>query len=283
MKPNIAVLTDSSSDLPQALIASHDNVAVVPAVVTFDNQEYLDRVTMTPAEFYQRLRVSDTLPKTASPAPAAIIQAIAQLIDRGYTQIVAFTVAGVLSATQQSFQLAAAQFPQAQIKVFDTKSVGIGSGLQAAYALKLIDEGVTWENLIQNLTSSIKNSHVYFYIPTLKYLRAGGRIGRVAGLVGSALKLKPVISCDTEGTYYPIAKSRSEHKALTKMIALATDSFADTDLIAVAYGDHLERAQQLASLVEQTTHRPVDFIGDISPALGVHVGPDLLGIGVLHH
>ena len=164
--------------------------------------------------------------------------------------------------------------------MLDSKSVGIGSGLIAAYAAQLIDAGVAWDELVARVSASIPKSHVFFYIPTLKYLRAGGRIGKVAGLVGSALKLKPVITCDEDGVYYPVAKTRSEQKALAKMIALATDGIPENALVAVAYGDNPDQADALAAQVAQAIGRPVDFIGDISPALGVHVGPDLIGMAV---
>jgi DegV family protein with EDD domain len=151
--------------------------------------------------------------------------------------------------------------------------------LQAVYALQLIAKGVDFTTLVEKVTASIAHSRVFFYVPTLHYLRAGGRIGRVAGLVGTALKIKPVISCDPEGVYYPVTKSRSEPKAIAKMITLALQSAGDQAQVAVAQGADPELLRSTVAAIEaQGQH--VGFTGDVSPALGVHTGPGLIGIAV---
>lgn len=281
MTEKIAILVDSGSDVPQAVVDANDNIRIVPLTVTIEGQDYQDRVNLTPDEFYTRLQTVSALPLTASPAPEQVTTAVQGLLDEGFTKILGITISSGLSATHQTFRLAAEQFDSDQVVMLDTKSVGIGSGLQAVYASELINQGHSFETVVAKVTASIAKSHVYFYIPTLKYLRAGGRIGRVSGLVGSALKIKPVISCDPEGIYYPITKSRSENKAVAKMVALVAGDFAgQRGRIAVAHGQNPALLAQVSAVLQEQTGHAVDYQGDISPSLGVHTGPGLIGVGV---
>jgi DegV family protein with EDD domain len=282
MAEKIAIIVDSGSDVPQAVLQQHKNIKVVPLTVTFGSENYQDSVDISPDEFYTRLESSTVLPSTASPAPFAAQSAMQKLLDDGYDHILGITIAGALSSTQQSFKLAAAAFPTGTVEVLDSRSVGIGSGLQAAYALDLIAAGITFAELIQKVSASITRSRVYFYIPTLEYLQAGGRIGRVAGLVGSVLKIKPVISCAEDGVYYTVSKARSEAKAVGKMIAEAAKVAAGAQhvSIAVAHGHNPELLQSTCVQLAEVTGLPVNYTGDVSPALGVHTGPGLVGITV---
>lgn len=282
MTDKIAIIVDSGSDVPQEVLRKHANIKVVPLIITFGSENYQDSVDITPDEFYTRLETSPQLPSTASPAPFAAQSKMQELLDAGYTHILGITIAGALSSTQQSFKLAAAEFPAGTVEVLDSRSVGIGSGLQAAYALDLIAAGATFVELIRKVEASIARSRVFFYIPTLEYLQAGGRIGRVAGLVGSVLKIKPVISCGADGVYYTVTKARSEARAVSKMIAEAAQVAAGAEHvnIAVAHGHNPALLQSTCAQLTEATGRPVNYTGDVSPALGVHTGPGLVGITV---
>ncbi|MFD1484877.1 DegV family protein [Lacticaseibacillus baoqingensis] len=279
MTEKIALLVDSGSDVPPAVLAAHENVAVVPLNVHLNGRDYQDNVDLTPDEFYAGLKQAQTLPKTASPAPAAVSQKLHELFAAGYSHVLGLTLASALSATYTGFALAAEEFEPAKVAMLDTKSVGIGSGLQAVYALQLIAQGVDFASLKARVAESIAHSRIFFYVPTLHYLRAGGRIGKVAGLVGTALKIKPVISCDPDGVYYPVTKSRSEPKAIAKMIALALAAAKPHAQIAVAQGADPELLAKTVAAIQAQGH-PVDFTGNVSPALGVHTGPGLIGIAV---
>lgn len=281
MNDKIAVIVDSGSDVPPSVLSANQNVAVVPLTVTYGGRDYHDGVDLTPTEFYTHLRGAAKLPQTASPAPLAVAEQMRALFARGYTHILGVTISSALSATHQTFKLAAQEFPDGKVTVMDTKSIGIGSGLQAVYALELIAGGMQFTDLVARVAASIAKSHVYFYVPTLSYLQAGGRIGRVAGLVGSVLKIKPVISCGPDGVYYVVHKTRSEAKAMAKMVQQVSDDLAGgCGRIGVANGDNLELQATVAAMLEQATGRAVDYQGDISPSLGVHTGPGLVGIGV---
>ena len=282
MTEKIAILVDSGSDVPKSVLDANPNIAVVPLNITMNGHNYLDAVDITPDEFYSALATAETLPKTSSPSPHAAKEALAGLFAAGYTQILGITISSALSVTHHVFQLAAEEFPDKQITILDTKSIGIGSGIQVAYATSLINAGESFQTLVAKVEASIVKSRIYFYVPTLKYLSAGGRIGRVAGLVGSVLHIKPVISCEPEGVYYPIFKARSEEKALQKLVNQIEQDCKNSDhyRIGVAHGQNPTLVKKLAAKIEEATGHPVDFIGEVSPSLGVHTGPGLIGATV---
>jgi len=277
MTKKIAIVVDSGSDVPQSVLDENKNIAVVPLNITMNGHNYLDAVDITPDEFYSALATAETLPQTSSPSPQAAKEAMDRLFAAGYQQILGITISSALSVTNNVFQLAAQDFPADTVTILDTKS--IGSGIQAAYAASLINAGESFQDVIAKVRASIVKSRIYFYVPTLKYLSAGGRIGRVAGLVGSVLHIKPVISCDPEGVYYPLFKARSEDKAIRKLVEqVKTDCLNSAHYrLGVAHGQNPALVKKLAEKLREVTGRPVDFIGEISPSLGVHTGPGLIG------
>ena len=279
MTKKIAIVVDSGSDVPQSVLDENKNIAVVPLNITMNGHNYLDAVDITPDEFYSALATAETLPQTSSPSPQAAKEAMDRLFASGYQQILGITISSALSVTNNVFQLAAQDFPADTVTILDTKSIGIGSGIQAAYAASLIYAGESFQDVIAKVRASIVKSRIYFYVPTLKYLSAGGRVGRVAGLVGSVLHIKPVISCDPEGVYYPLFKARSEDKAIRKLVEqVKTDCLNSAHYrLGVAHGQNPALVKKLAEKLREVTGRPVDFIGEISPSLGVHTGPGLIG------
>src|SRR5699024_6679787 len=139
--------------------------------------------------------------------------------------------------------------------------------------------------LNQRLGDHVEKAKVYFHVPTLEYLQKGGRIGLVASVLGSMLNLKPIISCNDDGIYYTVAKVRGKSKSLAKTIDLAVEFAGNAKKynLAVAFGGNQVK-EQAEKIGEELKKRLPNFnelfIGQVSPALGVHTGPGLIGIGV---
>ncbi|GAA2845359.1 DegV family protein [Pediococcus damnosus] len=276
----IGLLVDSASDIP-AEIKNQVNVEVVPLVVTANNHEYLDRVTIQPQEVYQLIE-DGYIPKTASPTLGLVSQYIKKLQQRGYKKIIAITISSGLSVTNKVFKIASENVNNAIITVIDSKSIGIGSGLIAAYAEDLINANYDYQEITKRVQQSVLKSKVYFYIATLKYLRIGGRIGKVAGMVGSVLNIKPVISCDSDGIYYPVAKARSEKKAISRLLKLAIEDASTNESfrLAVVQGNDKAISSHVLTELRNSFPKHTIYTGDVSPALCVHTGPELIGIAV---
>ncbi|MFT8405656.1 MAG: DegV family protein [Liquorilactobacillus nagelii] len=283
MMKKIGLLIDSATDVPTEVLEDNENIAMVPLTLSFGDQIYQDRITIQPTEFYQKLAVTEELPKTASPVIGSVIEKIQELKQRGFDEIIGITISAGLSITNQVFKQAAAEFTDLKITIINTKSIGIGAGLFAVFAADLIKSGLEYSKIINLLNASIAKSHVYFYIPTLKYLQAGGRIGKVTEILGSVLKIKPIISCNTDGIYYPITKARSEAKAIEKMVQKVLQiADAGSDFrIGVAHGADQPLMQKIVARlkIELSAGQKI-YTTDVSPALGVHTGPGLVGIGI---
>ncbi|WP_283678924.1 DegV family protein [Lentilactobacillus sp. Marseille-Q4993] len=280
MNPKIGLLVDSATDIPTE-VAMEENVEIVPLMVTAEGNDYLDRETIEPIEVYEMMN-NGVIPTTASPTIALVSKSIERLKAKGYHNIIGVTISSGLSVTNSVFKQAADLDESVKVNVIDTKNIGIGARLIATFAEELISDGVDFDDVVDRVTESVLRSRVYFYVPSLKYLRAGGRIGRVAGILGSALKIKPIISCNSEGIYYPIDKERSEKKALKKLVDLAIThaKAAPSFRIGVAHGHNEALSEQVVDDIKKIFPDHKVFRGDVSPALGVHTGPGLIGIAV---
>ena len=168
--------------------------------------------------------------------------------------------------------------------VLDTRNISFGSGVFALLAAHWIEQGMDWQDLQTRLVQRLGDSKVFFCVDTLEYLRKGGRLGLVAAIVGTALKLKPIISCNESGVYYIAGKALGRGKSLDRMLSLATAFAASRDgsQVALLNGNAPKEALELKPrLLAQTGSKELLTEGQISPALVVHTGPGLLGIAVL--
>ena len=150
-------------------------------------------------------------------------------------------------------------------------------------AAELLQKGLSFEELIKQLEKEVFQNKVYFNVATLEYLQKGGRIGLVASILGNALKLNPIISCNDEGIYYTVAKARGRKKSLEKSVSLIREAIGNHQNVrlAVAHGDALVEAKMMKEVLEKEFPQVKEFFfGQISPALVVHTGPGLLGFGI---
>lgn len=195
----VAIIVDSTADL---LPDIKERVHVVPLTVHFGNREYIDGITISHREFYEKLVNSDTLPSTSQATPAAFEDAFSALEGRS---AVVLTISGKLSGTYQSAMIAAGEYDN--IYVVDTGSVAIGSGILAELALQLADKGLSAQEIAQTLEQEKQNICVLALVDTLEYLKRGGRISKSAAIAGGLLNIKPVLSV-TDGEIQILGKAR---------------------------------------------------------------------------
>ena len=279
-KEKIALLVDSGTDVP-AEIMSQYGMYMLPLQIIYKDRTYTDKVDITAEEIYQRL--PQEIPSTSLPDGETINKIFDRIKADGYEQVLAVTISSGLSGTYNVVRLMGEQRNDLDIFVLDTKNIGIGAGLQAIRAAELLNEGVTWQELKEELLQEVVRNKVFFNVATLEYLQKGGRIGLVASILGNALKLNPIISCNDEGIYYTVAKSRGRKKSLDKTVELVKQYIGNHKQfrLAVAQGDALAEAKEMKTRLEQEFPQVKEiFFGQISPALVVHTGPGLLGVGV---
>ena len=275
----IAILVDSGADIPKEFM-EQEHIYMVPILITFSDTTYLDRISISPEEVYERMETE--IPTTATPSGGSIQDIFEQIKADGYTHVISTTISSGLSGTYNAIKTFAKTSPL-KVEVIDTKSVGIGGGLAGIFAANLIKEGNDFGEIVTKVQLAVDESSVFFYLPTLHYLQVGGRIGRVSGIMGNLLNIKPIISCDENGIYYPVAKARGEKAALKKFLSLVDDKIGETEHfdLAVAYGNNKPLAESmLKELKANYPNAEHIYFGDVSPALGVHAGPGVIGIGI---
>lgn len=280
MKNKVAILVDSGTDVPQELIEKYQ-MYVIPLKIIYKDRVYTDKVDITPEEIYQRL--PQEIPGTSLPDGETITKIFEQIKQDGYEKILAVTISSGLSGTYNIVRLIAQQQEELEAYVLDTKNIGIGAGFSAIQAAKWLEEGMEWSLLIERLNELVKQTKVFFNVATLEYLQKGGRIGLVASILGTALKLNLIISCNDEGIYYTVGKARGRKKSLDRTVSYVKERVGTAKVfnLAVAHGDAKEEAtEMMARLKEEFPQAQQIYFGQISPALVVHTGPGLLGVGV---
>lgn len=280
-KEKIAIMTDSCCDVPKEYIDRY-GMYVLPLKIIYKDKEYLDGIDITPQEVYESL--STEIPSTSLPSGKLVADLFEQIKKDGYRKVVVITLSSGLSGTNNMIHLIAEDIKGLEIEIIDTKNIAVAAGFNAIQAGRYIEKGYDFKIICEKLRNNIFNSKVYFVVETLEYLQKGGRIGLVASLVGNALNLKPIISCNEDGIYYTVAKVRGRKRSISKVIDLALKQIAKGDkyILAVCNGAAAEEAEDVKKELLPQALGIVEYMeGQISPVLGVHTGPGLIGIGVM--
>lgn len=202
---SVQIIVDSTADVAADL---KKRMLVVPLTIRFGTMEYVDGITITHRQFYEKLIETDELPTTSQAAPAAFEKVYQQVRAAGDTAVV-LTVTSKLSGTYQSAVIAAADYPE--IHVVDTRTVAIGAGILAELALRLADSGMSAEGIAQRLEDERENVRVVAMLDTLEYLKRGGRISKTVAFAGSVLSIKPVLAIE-DGEIKLIGKARGSRQ-----------------------------------------------------------------------
>ena len=219
------------------------------------------------------------VPKTSLPSPETTEKILTKLEEEGYTHVIGICISGGLSGTANSLRLSLEDHPNLTSYVYDTKILAYPEGEIVIEVSKLISAGKTFEEIIEALPKIRERITGYYTINTLEYLKKGGRIGRVAGTLGELLNLKPIITTDENGVYFNIAKARGRKQSLSKLTEILKTHLAKNkcDVTVLQGGCEAEAIKYMESLKGLENINSLK-ISEISPALGVHGGPGLLGI-----
>ena len=242
---------------------------------------YSDGLELDPMEVYRRF--PNEIPKTSTPNMQEVLDVVDEIKSEGYESIIAVTISSGLSGTYNTVAMTFNNVEGIDTYAFDSRNISIGAGLLAMWAANRANEGMSFKDITEGLERKKYDSKVFFYMDTLDYLRKGGRINPAVAIVGKALNLKPIISCNEKGVYYTVAKIRGSHKGLSKLMEVATE-FANRGkaMIALMNGDAKDVAAQVKSLITEQVHNSEIVVDkQITASMAVHTGPGLIGIGVL--
>lgn len=274
-----AIMVDSGCDISQEFIEQYD-IKVLRLKVLYGDRMYSDGLDIDPLEVYRRF--PQEIPTTSTPNMYEVSELVNEIKSEGYEKIIGITISSGLSGTYNAVAMA---FEEEDIETFafDTKNISIGAGLLAMWAAKKLSEGWTFEAVKHGLNDKINDSKVFFYMDTLDYLRKGGRISPAVAIVGKALNLKPIISCNEKGTYYTVSNIRGQHKGLEKLMDSLKDYIGDKKAyLAIMNGDGTRYLDVIrARIKEMFPQCEVVVDKQITATMAIHTGPGLIGVGVL--
>ena len=269
----IAVVADSACDLPPHE-AARVGVRVVPLTVTFGEESFRDGEELTPEAFWDRVEASPDLPTTASPAPAALLEAYRAAAAAGADGIVSVHVSGKLSRTLDSAQTAAAESP-VPVEVVDSRSVSLGIALVALAAARAGADGRGLAETAAATRAAADRVQVVAFLDTVEFLKRGGRVGRAKAALSDLLRVRPVLSLD-DGETVLVARSRTRGRAIEEVLARAE---GPAEAAAVLHGGAEEAAAVAVRLASACGVEPI--VALIGAVTGTHLGPRALGIAVL--
>ena len=277
IKSTIAIITDSSCDIPRDYIEQH-HIFVLPLQVNMPEGQYFDGVDIAPDEVYARM--PKVIPSTSQPSPGYVQQVLEQIKEEGYQETIAVCMSSGLSGTYSVICMCAKEVEGLVVHAVDSHRLSMALGLLVMQAVEMNETGRPSGEIIASLNDGWKKTNAFFCMPSLIYLIKGGRIGLVEGTLGALLRIVPVISINNEeGRYYTYAKTRSYSLAIKKIEeTIRTMLKNKTANVAVMHGGALEQAKKVyASLGNMEGLRNI-YMSQISPALGVHTGPGLFGV-----
>ncbi|WP_072375004.1 DegV family protein [Thermophilibacter mediterraneus] len=282
-KQRIAVITDSGTDTPEEFVAAHD-VRVVPLRINYsDGSTYENGVSITTEEVVRRF--GEEVPTTSLPSPMKIADTLEQARRDGYVGAVFVTISSGLSATHETVSMVARQMEDFPVVVVDTRSIGGAAGMVVMEAVRQVEAGMPLESIGSVLAGVSERTHVYFAVQKLDFLRKGGRISETVYRVGSALNIKPVLTCSEEGKYVIAKKARGWRRALdteVELVAAHAREHREVRLGICSYDTSVydELEARLRERVEPVS-RIVEVLRlSISADLLVHTGPTIVGMAV---
>jgi len=274
----IKIIADTLSCIPpteaQAL-----GISYLPQIIQFGaNESYRDDSEIDSATFLKKLRLAPTLPQTAAPPPALYTPIYEQYAAQGHTMIVVCPSAQV-SGTFRSAEVAAQDFPKADIRIIDTKSIASGLGQMVRLVNQWASQGIDADTIVDRINEMATRNRIMFIVDTLEYLQKGGRIGKARAFVGSLLQVKPILAFH-DGQTEPVEQHLTKRRAIARLCELVLETCPRNpeSYISILQGDAEDDAEFLAEYFKKylgVANIPIFFL---PPAILVHSGPGAVGV-----
>ncbi|HEX6459462.1 MAG TPA: DegV family protein [Thermoleophilaceae bacterium] len=277
----VAVVTDTTAYLPSDVVRDHQ-IHLVSLYVNFGGERTVREADITDYDrFYAELRDADTLPTTSQPAVGDFLGVYEPLLEQGLDVLsihISAGLSGTCDAARQAVETLERSGQPGRVRVLDSATGAGGIGLVALGAAKAAREGGDLDAVEAAAREVRKELKIWFAIDTLEYLRRGGRIGAASAWIGSTLKIKPILTVESEMT--PVERVRTSARMFDRMVEYARERHADgADGWVVQHIQSPDQAARLADACREIYGSEPVWISEIGPVLGVHTGPGLLGVG----
>jgi DegV family protein with EDD domain len=273
----VKIITDTTACLPDE-VARRYQIPIIPQIINFENESYYEGVQMDNAAFMQRLRSSSHLPKTAAPPPELFVEVFQRLVPDGET-ILCIHPSAEISGTVRSASVARMDFPDADIRIIDTRIVASPLGTLVALAAQWAHEGLEADTITAQVENMAKRCRIYFVVATLEYLARGGRIGGASALLGSVLQIKPILTL-REGRVEQFERERTQRRAVIRLKEIVCEQYPRNSqgYLSVLHAGVPDEGLALALDLKQLLNLEDAPLFDMPPAIVTHAGPGILGV-----
>jgi DegV family protein with EDD domain len=273
----VKIVTDSTCDIPADLLKEL-GVTVVPIYVVFGNKSYRDKLDLNEDEFYHKLTHDSLHPTTSIPTPkdfADVYNKLAQETDEIVSIHLTSRESGTFNAALLGKELVTRK---CRIEVIDSQSVSLGLGLVVNEAAQAVKSGAQLEQVVERVRQAVPKVHLMILVDTLKYVVRGGRLNRAYGILGSALRVKPLLTLK-EGDLSLVGVARTKAKAVDRLYEFAR-GFPRVKEAAVAYTTGHDEAKAFADRLKALFPDVPLYLTRVGASLGTHAGPGGMGVGV---
>lgn len=273
----IKLVVDSTCNLSPETLKKYD-IGVAPIAIQFGNETFEEGINIDRDLFYRKIDEMGIIPTSSQPSPARFKEFYEELSGQDHS-ILVITVTGKHSGTYDSAILAQDMVPSAEVEVFDSLSLSIGTGWMVLEAAQAIEAGQTMDQIVSRLNVIRDHTLLYFTPATLKYLQMSGRVGRLQGAIGSLLNVKPIIYVE-EGVLEAKENVRTRSKSRERILELIEEGVGTEAAInlGVIHARAPEDGQQLLSEALARFNCKETLIVDLVPSLAVHGGPGIIGL-----
>lgn len=274
----IKIVTDSTADVPAHLLRELE-IEVVPLYIHFGDETYRDGIDISADSFNRLLAEHDAHPTTSAP-PTVVFDQTYRRLARNYDSIISIHISGHLSTAFKAAAQAREKLPPslARIDVIDTHSASLGLGLTVIAAARLVQQGATHDEIVQEVQHRVQHTHMLYFVDTIEHLERSGRLSLAAGMVGSMSRIKPLLLID-QGHIVPYERTRTRAKAIDGLFTFVED-FPHVAEIGVVYGTSPEDVEKMLDKVNVVFPRDQVLVAEYGPVISVHLGSGAMGVVV---
>lgn len=277
----IAIITDVNAGLDYE--KRQLNIPVLRSMIHFGDEHYVDGIDMKADEFYEKLQNTTVIPSTSAPTIGEAMELLDRLVEEGYTDAIMYSISSEMSCIYQMMQSLAEEYSdKIKLHVFDTHVATYLQGYMAECAYDMAEAGKSVEEILKYSEYLRDNQHAYFVVDNLNYLVKNGRLKGFVGAIGALLKIKPILEIDTQGRIVVNTKVRTHHKAVEEALNKVLEEIGKAKK-AKMFIFHTCREEDAKLLMEKIKNQNPKFdninVHMITPAVGAHIGPGILGLG----
>jgi len=278
---SIRIVIDSTSDVTNEIIEKY-NLKMVPLTVNFEDESFLDKIELSSSDFFEKLEKSEKLPTTSQVSPGVFVEAFSEILLDG-DQVLGIFLASEFSGTYDSASIAKNMIGSDNIHIIDSRNVCLGTFSLILEAIELVNKNKTIEKIVEELEKDKEKIVAVAGLETLKYLEKGGRLSKGQAVIGSILKIKPVIEIK-DGKLNVIEKIRGKNKTIKwfdEWIEKNNYDLSDKTVL-LFHARNEDQLKILRETIEEKYNIKNIIEQEIGPVIGTHAGPGVLGIGFLN-